>query len=68
MFAAAGSTITQAISPGNRANSASAEERSLYSATRVSFAASGGTPRLSGEPAVSAPEPAFTSILSLCPW
>ena len=68
MFAATGSTITAAISPGNRGNAASRAATSLYGTTVVSAASSSGTPGLPAIPSVARPEPAATRKASPCPW
>ena len=68
IFAAIGSTITQATAPGLAWNRFSTLCRSLYCATNVFCAYDDGTPALSGAAPVRHPEPALTSNPSECPW
>ena len=68
MLAATGSTMMQAIWPGQASSSSSTEDRSLNWAVRVSLAAPTGTPALLGWPPARAEEPALTSIQSEWPW
>ena len=68
MFPAIGSTITAAIRSPNRANASRTPTASLKSRVSVCSASAAGTPGEVGTPKVSAPEPAFTSSESACPW
>ena len=68
MFAATGSTITQAMSSPRASNSSPMACSELYGATRVSAAAAPVTPGESGSPNVATPEPARASNASACPW
>ena len=68
MFAASGSTMNAAISPGNASNAASSASASLYGTTIVSAATASGTPGLPAIPSVATPDPAATRNASPWPW
>ncbi len=67
-MAGIGSTMTAASSFRFRAKTARTASGSLKGTVIVSAASAAGIPALSGCPKVSAPEPAFTSSESTCPW
>ena len=68
MFAASGSRMNAAISPGNFAKAASSASASLWATTVVSAAEASGTPGLPAIPSVATPEPADTRNESPWPW
>ena len=68
MFPATGSTITPAIRSPSFANASRTPPVSLKARVSVCSASAAGTPGEVGTPNVSAPEPAFTSSESPCPW
>ena len=68
MFAATGSTITQAMSPPRASNRSWTASTELYEATSVSAAVAPVTPGESGRPKVATPEPARASSASAWPW